>query len=511
MPTVTDRPAVELSHISKRFGSTQSLNDVSLAIAPCEIHALVGENGAGKSTLGKIIGGVYTPDMGTLMVAGITTHGWTTRQALHAGVATIQQELALVPALSVAENVFLGVENRQLGLLKGNLRDRFTEMQAASGFGLDPDARVDSLRIADQQKVEILRALARDAKVIIMDEPTSSLTADETAKLHDLMRALRSEGRTIVYVTHFLTAVLEHADRVTVLRDGKLIRTSLTADETTDSLVEAMLGQPLDVIFPPRPPAPSAETAPILTLKHVGSGAAVRDVSLHIRPGEIVGLAGLVGSGRSEVARVIYGADSCDEGDVIFADQPYHNASPRQSTQRKLVLIPEDRRRQGVVLTQDVSQNIALPHLRKLSVAGFVRRLQERVLARRMVDRLDINPPRINHPVRMLSGGNQQKVLFAKWIVGDPRVVLLDEPTRGVDVGAKHQIYQVIAELASSGAAILLISSELEEVMSLSHRVYLIHEGQIVREVDPTQVTIDEVLFTLFDVPQKRDVSVEAG
>lgn len=507
MSAATGQSTVELSHISKRFGSTQSLDDVSLSIDSGEIHALVGENGAGKSTLGKIIGGVYEPDSGTLTIAGVTTNGWTTRQALSAGVATIQQELALVPALSVAENVFLGVEDHQIGILKRNLRHRFAELQVASGFNINPNARVDSLRIADQQKVEVLRALARDARVIIMDEPTSSLTADEVAKLHEVMKDLQREGRTIIYVTHFLDAALEIADRVTVLRDGRLIRTSPTSDETTDSLVEAMLGRSLDVIFPPRPPAPSPDTRPILVLKSVRSGTAVLDVSIHVRPGEIVGLAGLVGSGRSEVARVIFGAEPLDDGEIVLGDHVYSNGSPRRSARKKLVMIPEDRRQQGLVLTQVVRKNISLPHLRMLSMGGFMRDRKEQALARRMVDRLDIHPPRVDHPVATLSGGNQQKVLFAKWIFGDPRVILLDEPTRGVDVGAKQQIYEVIAELAASGTAVLLISSEFEEVMALSHRVYLIREGRIIQELDPTQVTNDDVLFTLFDVQQNRDVS----
>ncbi|HZS88772.1 MAG TPA: sugar ABC transporter ATP-binding protein [Chloroflexota bacterium] len=494
---------VKLDGISKRFGSTRALSDVSLSIEAGEIHALVGENGAGKSTLGKIIGGVYTPDRGRLTVAGVASGGWSTKQALAAGVATIQQELSLVPALSVAENVFLGVEGHRFGLLKGDLRERFAALQAASGFDLDPDARVDSLRIADQQKVEILRALARDARLIIMDEPASSLTADETAKLHDVMHALQRAGRTIIYVTHFLDAVLEHCHRVSVLRDGRLIRTASTDGETTDSLVEAMLGRSMEVAFPPLPPAPAPTTAPALALRDVWSGSAVRGVSLEVRPGEIAGLAGLVGSGRTEVARVIYGAGRLDAGEILLGGRPYHHPAPRRSTRMKLVMIPEDRRRQGLILTQRVGENVSLPHLRKLSWGGFVSGGREQALAQVMIQRLDINPPRAGHPVATLSGGNQQKVLFAKWMVDNPQVILLDEPTRGVDVGAKQHIYRIIVELAAAGAAILLISSELEEVMGLCHRVYLIREGRIIQEVSPALTTVDEVLFSLFDTREK--------
>jgi ABC-type sugar transport system ATPase subunit len=500
-------PIVTLRSVSKRFGSTQALSDVSLSIDAGEIHALVGENGAGKSTLGKIIGGVYAPDQGLLTVGGVTTRGWDTKQALAAGVATIQQELSLVPALSVAQNVFLGVENHRFGLLKGDLRERFAALQEASGFDLDPDVRVDALRIADQQKVEILRALARNARVIIMDEPASSLTADEAAKLHDVMHALQRAGRTIIYVTHFLDAVLEHCHRVSVLRDGELIRSSSVDGETVDSLVEAMLGRSLEVVFPPLPPAPSPTTPPALELRDVWSGTAVRGVSLEVRPGEIVGLAGLVGSGRTEVARVVYGAEHLDAGEILLGGRSYDDPAPRRSTRMRILMIPEDRRKQGLILTQQVSENISLPHLRKLSWGGLVARRREQTLARAMIDRLDINPRRPNHPVAMLSGGNQQKVLFAKWMVDQPRVILLDEPTRGVDVGAKQHIYQIIVELAAAGAAILLISSELEEVMGLSHRVYLIREGRIIREVSPSLATVDEVLFSLFEADARREVS----
>ena len=495
----TRAPAVELEGISKRFGSTQALADVSLTIEAGEIHALVGENGAGKSTLGKIIGGIYVPDEGRLTVAGVATGGWDTKRAVSAGVATIQQELSLVPDLTVAENVFLGVERSRFGLLRGDLRRRFEVLQSQSGFKLDPDAKVRDLRIADQQKVEVLRALARDARVIVMDEPTSSLTADETAKLHDLIHALQADGRTVIYVTHFLDAALEHGDRVTVLRDGRLIRTSPTAEETSDSLVEAMLGRSLEITFPARPPEPPA-AEPVLSLRDVRSGDAVRGVSLDVRPGEIVGLAGLVGSGRSEVARVIFGAEPLDGGEILVGDRPYRNATPRTSSRRKLVLIPEDRRQQGLVLTQRVSDNITLPHLRKFNRAGFLMHGRERSLARRMIERFDIHPRRVDGPVATLSGGNQQKVLFAKWMVDEPAVVLLDEPTRGVDVGAKQHIYEIIVELARGGAAILLISSELEEVMALSHRVYLIRDGRIVGQVDPRAVPVDDVLFSLFEV-----------
>jgi ribose transport system ATP-binding protein len=491
---------IEVEHLSKRFGETQAVADVSLTILEGEIHALVGENGAGKSTLGRIMGGVHRPDHGLIRAGSIVTPGWSTRQALAAGVATIQQELSLVPDLTVAQNAFLGIESHRFGMLQNDLRARYETLEDHIGFGLDPDATVRDLKIADQQKAEILRALARDAKVIIMDEPTSSLTADETAKLHNVMKMLKEEGRAILYVTHFLDAALEHADRVSVMRDGHLVSTRPTTEATQARLVEEMLGRSIDIEFPSLPPAPPPGVSPILELHHVRSGRAVRDVSLSVRPGEIVGLAGLVGSGRTEITRVIYGADPLDAGEIRLFGQPYRSRSPRRSIGLNLVLIPENRRTQGLVMTQSVARNISLPHPGLFSRFGVASSESEGQAAQRMVTALDIHASSTDVDVALLSGGNQQKVLFAKWMVAQPRIVLLDEPTRGVDVGAKQKIYQLIMHLATEGAAVLLISSELEEVLGLSHRVYMVREGEIIGEVDPRIATVDYVLYRLFGV-----------
>jgi ABC-type sugar transport system ATPase subunit len=348
--------------------------------------------------------------------------------------------------------------------------------------------------------VEIMRALARDARVIVMDEPTSALTADEAAKLHRLIAWLRGEGRTIIYVTHFLDAVLEKCDRVTVMRDGRVVRTANTADETKGSLVEGMLGHALDTTFPDRLPAPPASIPPLLRLKDVHSGDLVRGATLEVRPGEIVGLAGLVGSGRSEIARVVFGAEPVDAGELVIGDERVTRTSPRRSVRQSVALIPEDRRQQGLVLVRSVGENITLPHLHRFSKAGVISRKREREVAAELVERLNVQPPRLKNDVAGFSGGNQQKVLFAKWLLGDPRVIVLDEPTRGVDIGNKHRIYELIVELARSGAAVLLISSELEEVVELSHRVYLVRDGRVVDEVDPKRSTVDDVLFRLFQV-----------
>jgi ribose transport system ATP-binding protein len=491
---------VAASHLGKRFGATQALDDVSVAFAAGEVHALVGENGAGKSTLGKILAGLYRADMGEVLVDGEPVGRWDTTRAQQRGIVLIAQELSLVPERTVAENVFLGREPRVFGILKPGLNDRFAELEERCGFNLDPRARVGSLRIADQQKVEIMRALARDARVIVMDEPTSTLTADEAAKLHDLIAWLRAEGRTVIYVTHFLDAVLQHCDRVTIMRDGRLVRTSPVAEETKESLVEAMLGRAIDLTFPARPLAPPRHAEPLLELTDVHSGDAVRGVSLSVRPGEIVGLAGLVGSGRSEIARLVFGADPVDAGEILVAGRPVNRVSPRRSVRDRVVLIPEDRRSQGLVLARPVAENVTLPHLDRFSRAGVLSKKRERRVAGELVERLNVQPQRLDADVAGFSGGNQQKVLFAKWLLGDPRVIVLDEPTRGIDIGSKHRIYELVVQLAAAGAAVLLISSELEEVMELSHRVYLIREGTVAGEVDPQETSVDDVLYRLFGV-----------
>ena len=496
---------VEAVGLSKRFGATRALDDVSVDFVAGEVHALVGENGAGKSTLGKIVSGVYRTDDGTLLVDGRPVGRWDAIRAQHHGIVIIAQELSLVPDRNVAENVFLGREPRTFGVLRAGLYRRFAELEERCRFGLDPRARVGSLRIADQQKVEIMRALARDARVIVMDEPTSALTADEAAKLHAVIAWLREEGRTVIYVTHFLEAVLAHCDRVTVMRDGRRVRTSRTADETKESIVEAMLGRTLETTFPPRPPAPAADAPPLLRLAGVSSGELVRDVNLTVRPGEIVGLAGLVGSGRTEIARVVFGADPVDAGELRIGEHTVTSSSPRRSVRDHVAMIPEDRRAQGLCLGRTVGENITLPHLHRFARAGVISRRREREVAAQLVERLNVQPPRLDGDVGGFSGGNQQKVLFAKWMLGEPRVVVLDEPTRGVDIGNKQRIYELIVDLARAGAAVLLISSELEEVMELSHRVHLVRDGSVIGEVDPAHATVDDVLFQLFEIAGDGD------
>ena len=486
--------------ISKRFGATQALRSISWSLNQGEIHALVGENGAGKSTLGKVISGVYSKDSGSLEVFGRPVGRWDTIRAQEQGIVLIAQELSLVPELTVAQNVFLGVESRKFGVLFGNVNNRYRELDEIAGFGLPGDVKVGELRIADQQKVEILRALARDARVLIMDEPTSSLTSDEAHKLHLVIADLKKQGRTVVYVTHFLDAVLAHTDRVTIMRDGRVVRTSPTANETRQSIVEGMLGRSLEVSFPPRPDQPRQDAEVVVELDHVTSDRGVQDVTCSIRAGEIVGLAGLVGSGRSEIGRAIYGVDPVVSGSLRYLGETVHRNDPKRAVRRGVAYVPEDRRGQGLALVRSVKENVSLPHLRSLSFARILQFGKEKSAVESAITSVGVSPPRMDLDVEGYSGGNQQKILFARWLVGEPRLVILDEPTRGVDVGAKYAIYETIVKLAEAGMAVLLISSEHEEVMNLSHRVLLVRGGTVIGEVDPNRCTVDDVLYRLFDV-----------
>ncbi|MBB3929485.1 ABC-type sugar transport system ATPase subunit [Kaistia hirudinis] len=498
--------AVRLAGIEKSFGSAKILNDISLTFMTGEVHALIGENGAGKSSLGKIVGGYYSFDAGTLTVFGKPVGQWTPRAALTSGIAMIHQELQLVPELTVAQNVFLGMEANRAGVLSGGEHERFRALDQRCGFGLDPGRIVADLRIAERQKVEILRAIARDARVIIMDEPTSSLTADEAERLHHVIRWLRDDGRTVIYVTHFLDHVLATADRVTIMRDGRIVRTGGIAGETKESLIEAMLGEPADVAFPPLPPPPPIETKPLLEVIGLSSDTGLSDISIDVRPGEIVGLIGLVGSGRSELARAIFGADP-SRGTVRIAGADYANRTPRNSVAHGLAFVPEDRRKQGLDLVQAVRPNMSLPHLGLVSRLGVLRPGEERRRTAEMIRHFNIVPGQIDGEVAYYSGGNQQKVLLSKWVYGAPKVVILDEPSRGVDIGARRRIHDFVVELARGGAAVILISSELEEVISLSHRGYLMREGRIIECVDCRTLGVEDALFRLFNVQR----GAEAG
>lgn len=511
---------VELRDISKSFGGTHALEGVSLAIGHGSIHALVGENGAGKSTLGKIISGVHSPDHGQLLLAGEPVRFRSPRDAISRGVILIAQELATVPSLTVAENVFLGVEPRQAGFQnRRELRRRYTELAASVGFELDGDANVGRLRTADQQKVEILRALCRNAQLIVMDEPTAALSRPDAEALHLVVRQLARSGTTVVLVSHFLNEVLELADEVTILRDGRLVQTAPAAGQTEDSLLSAMLGRPLDAAFPPRRLVPA--DAPVLLSVRGLTAPGVNDVSFDLRAGEILGLAGLVGAGRTELARAVYRANRVRAGTVRVMDpaaaagaaDPAGPASaggmisvtgtPRTAMRAGLAMIPESRKEQGLLPGRSVVENVTLSSLAQISRAGIVRPRPERRAVRDMLTKVDVRGGGQAMAASALSGGNQQKLLFARSLLRDPLVLIADEPTRGVDVGAKRAIYELLASLTGRGLGVLLISSDVEEILGLAHRVLVMRAGQIAAEFTGEAATEAAILGAAFGATER--------
>jgi ABC-type sugar transport system ATPase subunit len=502
-------PHVELRGLSKRYGAMKALDDVSLSIARQSIHALVGENGAGKSTLGKIIAGVTTSDSGTYLLDGEEVAFSAPRQALARGVTMISQELMLVPTMSVLDNVFLGRLRRRNGLIdRRQARREFRELCDHAGFSLEPSAPVGALRVADQQKVEILRAFARDARLIVLDEPTAALSRGEVEQLFRTVYDLRASGVTIVYVSHFLDDVLELCDTVSVLKDGAHVRTRPADAETSESLVEGMLGRRIDLAFPAKTlPAPDAPE--VCRVEHITCGRLPEDVSFSLRRGEILGIAGLVGSGRTELARAIFGAKRCDRGTVTVEGRAVRLSGTRDPMRHGMALVPEDRKAQGLLAMRPTVQNVTLPHLRTLTRAGMLDRREERRRAVTALDQVGVRRFDPAAEVRSLSGGNQQKVMFAKSLLAAPKVLIVDEPTRGVDVAAKLAIYELLVELARDGLAIVLISSELEEVIGLAHRVLVMRNGRVVRELDHVDIEEQGILDAAFgraDNPTLEDM-----
>jgi simple sugar transport system ATP-binding protein/ribose transport system ATP-binding protein len=496
MTTATsDQVHLDVRGIGKSFGATRALDDVSIPIRSGTVHAFVGENGAGKSTLGKIIAGVFPQDQGDLVLRGTTVAFGSPREALQRGIALVAQEVALVPQLSVAENVFLGNEPRRTGFIeRDRLAERFQRLTTEAGFDLDGGAVVGRLPLAQQQQVEILRALARDADLIVLDEPSASLSAQQVDRLHEIVRNLRSGGRTVILVSHFLQEVLALADTVTVLRDGKVVRTGPTSDETEESLVAAMLGRPASRTYPEKR-LPPADSPVALTIRNL-SAPGVRDVSMTVRSGEIVGLAGLIGAGRSELARAIYGAATSITG-VVHAGMTPLAGSPFDSIRAGVALIPESRKDDGLFLRRPIRENVSLASLAGLHRVGFIRRRAERVQVAGALARVS-GTSLLEAPAGALSGGNQQKLLFARALLARPSVLIADEPTRGVDVGAKVDLYELLVQLAASGVAILLISNEMEELLGLAHRAVVMRKGRVAAELAGPAMTEAAILAAAF-------------
>ncbi len=491
---VSEAPALfRLRRVTKRFGGVTAVEDVDFDLRPGEVHALVGENGAGKSTLMKIVHGLYAPDEGTLEVGGEVVEFSSPRDAEMAGIAMIPQELDLFPELSVTENLYVGRQRprtRWGTLDRRAMRAEARRRLGSLGVNLDVTTPVKRLSAANQQIVAIARALVGEARVVVMDEPTASLTGREVQQLFRIISDLTSGGVGVVYISHRLDEIFTISDRITVLRDGRHITTAPASGLDAEELVRLMVGRPLNELFT-RHPHEFGEVA--LEVRGLTRTGEFEDVDLSVRRGEIVGLAGLVGAGRSELAQSIFGIRPPEAGEIRVHGEEVGIRSPQAAMERGLFYVPEERRSQGLILPFSIKNNITLSILDRISRFGFVPRA-ERQMADRFARELSIRGAGISEPVSRLSGGNQQKVVLAKSLAREPQILLLDEPTRGIDVGAKSEIYRLIDELAKEGKAILLISSELEEILSMSDRILVMREGRITGEFKRGEATQENVM-----------------
>ena len=496
-------PLLRMSGIDKSFPGVHALDDVEITVHRGECVALIGENGAGKSTLMKILSGVYQPDAGEIDFSGQRVTLQSPRQAQELGISIIYQEFNLMPNLTVAENVFIGREPNAGGFVNRSKMESDTRhLLDTLGVRLDPRAVVRDLSVAEQQMVEIAKALSFNAQLVIMDEPTSALTDREVEKLIEIVRTLKAQGLGVIFITHRLDEIFEMCDWVTVLRDGRNAGEIPIQRATGEAIVRMMVGRNLDNLYVKELPEYDQTAPPVLEVRGLGrtgtvtdaSQIVLHDVSFSVKAGEIVGLAGLVGSGRTEVARSIFGADQFDRGEVLIQGKQATIASPRDAIRLGIGLVPEDRKQQGLVLGLAVRENITLPSLGGLVRFGFVQLGEEQQVARQFVEALRIRTPSLEQKVINLSGGNQQKVVIAKWLALRPKVLILDEPTRGVDVGAKAEVHHLIAELAAQGVAVLMISSELPEILGMSDRVLVMREGRIVADIDREDATQESIM-----------------
>jgi rhamnose transport system ATP-binding protein len=486
-------PLVELRGIAKRYGGVQALTDVSFSIASSTVHALVGENGAGKSTLVKILTGVVHPDEGELALDGEPQRISDPQAAHRLGIVAMYQEPTVFQDLTVAENVFAGRHPRTgVGAVDwGAMRGEAARVLDELGVDFGPSTPVRGLGVADRQLLEIAKALSSSARLLIMDEPTAALSPHEVENLFATVRRLRERGVAVVFISHRLEEVSEIADTITVLRDGRHIATRPAAEVSHGQLIRLMVGRSLDALFPKE----EAEIGDVvLRARGLTRRGVFSNVSFELKRGEIVGLAGFVGSGRTEVARSIFGIDPLDRGELAIDGRPFRPRSPRATLRRGLAYLPEDRLHQGLVQPMSVGENVSLAVLPELTPGGLLRPGRERSLARRFMDQLRIKATSPAQVVRSLSGGNQQKVVLAKWLAAEPRILILDEPTHGVDVGTKADVHRTISHLAAQGLTILLISSELPEVLGMSDRVLVMREGRLVAEFARAEATEERVI-----------------
>lgn len=495
-----NEPLLRVRGVHKSYPGVRALDGVDLDVYAGEVHALVGENGAGKSTLMKVLSGATLPDGGAIEMDGQEIDVRTPHDAHAIGIRMIHQELQLVPALSVAENIFLGSEPRHRFFIDlRKLRQKSEELLSRLGQKIAVDAKVERLPLAAQQMVEIAKSLASEARVLIMDEPSAILSDAELRELFLLIERLKDEGVAIIYISHRLDEITRIADRVTVLRDGRSVQSALVGELSLEEIVRLMVGRELSHVFPEAKNHPGEE---LLRVESLSAGI-VRDVSFTLRRGETLGIVGLVGSGRTELARALFGADLPEAGSIYLDGKRVAPRTPREAIDLGIGFLTEDRKGQGLILNDPVRQNISLARLGAVAPHGLINEGRERENAERWVKDLRIKTPTVNEPVRNLSGGNQQKVVLARWLLAGSRVLIFDEPTRGVDVGAKSEIYQLMRRLAGEGAGIIMISSELPETIGMCDRLLVMHEGRISGELDKAEATPERVAQLMMNVGER--------
>lgn len=494
---MNNQPLLQMTGIVKQFPGVRALDGVDLDVRAGEVHCLLGQNGAGKSTLIKVLSGFHQPDEGTITWDGEDTAFSTPAKAIEHGVATIYQELDLVPHLDVTENVFLGHEISRSGFsqrsrARGQVRDLLARLGHAE---ISPTRSVGELSPANQQIVSMARALSHDTRLLVLDEPSAVLDQHEVENLFRVIRGLTAEGVAVVYISHRLEEIRQIGDRITVLKDGRTVATGLAvADTPTADLIKLMTGRSIEYVFPPRPETARDRGEPVLEVRDLSLAGVFTGVDLTVHAGEIVGLAGLVGAGRSEILETLYGARKATTGTVTVDGKRLRRGSVTASVGAGVGLAPEERKSQGLLLDEAVYRNITMSSMSRFARLGFLDRGEERRRAEELTTSLDVRPTGVTRAVRTLSGGNQQKVVLARWLLRDCRVLLLDEPTRGVDVGARSEIYQLVRSLADRGVAVVVVSSEIEEVLGLADRVLVVREGEVVHESAATDLDEAKVL-----------------
>ncbi len=488
----TDAVVLSLQNITKTYPGVVALNDVSLDLREAEVHALVGENGAGKSTLIKCCTGAVVPDSGTITVNGQSYAAMTPTSAVECGIGVIYQEFNLVEELSAAENIFLGNEIRN-GIV---VNKKAMATEAAKVFkelhiDIDPNAPIKSLTVGYQQMVEIAKAVSKNSRILIMDEPSAVLTNAEVASLYEMVRKLKSRGVTIVYISHRMDEIFELSDRVTVMRDGVKVETLNTADTNVDELIKLMVGRELKETYPPRAAASGGDT--ILEVENL-CGNGLRDICFSLKKGEVLGFGGLIGSGRTELMELLFGVKRPDSGTVRLNGKPITSRTPGDAIKQGIALVPEDRKRQGAHLEMQIDENISIAILKSISSRMVVNKKAEDSISERYRESLRIKTPSVKQKIKNLSGGNQQKVILAKWLATNPDLIIFDEPTRGIDVGAKYEIYKLMNALIEEGKTIIMISSEMEELIGMSDRILVLHEGRITGELAKADFSQEKIM-----------------